>query len=66
MYIMGKIVPWAYNQPPRPIYETLGFASCPKIGPGVAYIFLGDDFTHDIIVISILYYSTDFSTNCQI
>ena len=42
MYIMGKIVPRAYKQPPRPFYETLGFV----------YISLGDDFTHDIIAVS--------------
>ena len=26
MYIMRKILPRAYKQPPRPFYETLGFA----------------------------------------
>ena len=48
MYIMGKIFPRAYNQPPRPIYETLVFTLCPKTGLGVGYMSLGDDFTHDI------------------
>ena len=28
MYVMVKISPRAYKKPPRPFYETLGFASC--------------------------------------